>query len=258
MTQTYNTLLYKVDDDGIATLTINRPDKLNALNGEVLNELSEVTEVIKSDDNAKGVIITGAGEKAFVAGADIKEINSLDKSSGEEFSQKGQQVFQAIEDLKKPVIAAVNGYALGGGCELALACHIRIAGDEAQFGLPETSLGLIPGYGGTQRLSRLAGKAKALEMILTAQPVKADAAKRIGLANRVDPNPVLEAENMLKKIFKNGPLAVESAIKAVRSAGDEDGFETEAHIFGQLCSTEDADEGTSAFLEKRKPEFNGS
>ncbi|HLR76951.1 MAG TPA: enoyl-CoA hydratase-related protein, partial [Balneolaceae bacterium] len=178
-------------------------------------------------------------------------------NSGEEFSKKGQQAFQALEDLQKPVIAAVNGYALGGGCELALACHIRIAGDDAQFGLPETSLGLIPGYGGTQRLSRLAGKPKALEMILTAKPIKADEAKEIGLLNKVDPNPLLEAENMLRNIFKNGPLAVKNAIQVVQKSGSERGFDTEAQIFGSLCATEDAGEGTSAFLEKRKAAFKG-
>lgn len=257
MNQDYQTLLYETDEDNIATITINRPDKLNALNNEVLSELSDVTEVIKNDEEAKGVIVTGAGEKAFAAGADIKEINALDEQSGQEFSKKGHQIFQTIENLQKPVVAAVNGYALGGGCELAMSCHIRIAGDDAQFGLPETSLGLIPGYGGTQRLTRLVGRAKALEMILTADPIKADEAYKIGLVNRVNPNPVLEAENLLKKILKNGPLAVKNAIRAVQNSGDENGFETEAEIFGSLCATEDANEGTNAFLEKRKAEFKG-
>lgn len=257
MAQNYNTILYTVDENNVATVTINRPDKLNALNDEVLNELSEVTEAIKNDDNLKGVIVTGAGDKAFVAGADIKEINSLGKNSGKEFSLKGQKIFQAIEDLQKPVIAAVNGYALGGGCELAMACHIRIAGSNALFGLPEVSLGLIPGYGGSQRLSRLTGKAKALEMILTGKPIKADEAKEVGLVNKVDPNPVLEAKNMLETMFKNGPLAIKSAIKAVCSSGSEEGYKTEAEFFGSLCATDDANEGTSAFLEKRRPEFNG-
>lgn len=257
MSQNYNTLLYSTDEDNIATLTINRPDKLNALNKEVLNELADATEVIKNDENAEGVIVTGAGEKAFAAGADISEINSLDEKSGQEFSKKGQQVFQGIENLQKPVAAAINGYALGGGCELAMACHMRIAGDEARLGLPETSLGLIPGYGGTQRLTRLVGRPKALEMILTAEPIKADEAKRIGLVNRINPNPVLEAENLLKKILGNGPLAIKNAIKAAQGFGDEKGFETEAELFGSLCATDDADEGTSAFMEKRKAEFKG-
>lgn len=257
MSKTYNTLLFETDEDHIATVTVNRPDKLNALNDEVLNELSEVTKAISTDKDIKGVVISGAGEKAFVAGADIKEINKLDEGSGQEFSRKGQQIFQAIEDLRKPVVAAVNGYALGGGCELAMACHIRIAGDNAQFGLPETSLGLIPGYGGTQRMSRLVGQAKALELIMTAEPIKADEANRIGLVNQVDPNPELEAVNMLKAIFKNGPLAIESAMDAVYSSGDADGFEKEAELFGSLCATEDANEGTSAFLEKRKASFRG-
>ncbi len=257
MSQNYQTLLYKIDEDGIVTVTINRPDKLNALNDEVLNELSNVTEVIQNDENVKGVIITGAGEKAFVAGADIKELNGLNEKSGREFSQKGQEVFQSIENLRKPVIAAVNGYALGGGCELAMACHLRVAGDNAQFGLPEVSLGIIPGYGGTQRLTKLTGHAKALELIATGKPIKAEEANRIGLVNKTDPNPDLEAQNLLKKILKNGPLAVQNAIEAVYAVGNSKGFEKEAELFGKTCATEDAAEGTSAFLEKRKAEFKG-
>ncbi len=253
----YNTLLYEVDEDSIATVTINRPDKLNALNDEVLNELSDVVAKIENDENARALIITGAGEKAFVAGADIKEINALDEQTGQEFSQKGQRVFQAIEDLRKPVIAAVNGYALGGGCELAMACHLRIAGDDAKFGLPEVGLGLIPGYGGTQRLAHLAGRANALEMILSGEQIDAEKALKVGLINRVNPNPLLEANNLSKEILGKGPVAVHKAITAVYLAGTERGFEKEAELFGELCGTDDANEGTSAFLEKRKPDFKG-
>ncbi len=257
MSQNYHTLLYEVDEDNIATVTVNRPDKLNALNDEVLNELSEVVKEIENDENARAVIITGAGEKAFVAGADIKEINALDEQSGREFSKKGQQVFQAIEDLRKPVIAAVNGYALGGGCELGMACHIRIAGGDAKFGLPEVGLGLIPGYGGTQRLTHLTGRANALEMILSGKQIDAKKALKIGLVNRVNPNPLLEANNMLKTILGKGPVAIQKAIEAIYNVGTEQGFNKEAKLFGELCGTGDANEGTSAFLEKRKPEFKG-
>lgn len=257
MSTSYDTVIFETDENGIATITINRPDKLNALNEQVLNDLASAILEVEQDEQVKGVIVTGAGEKAFVAGADIQTINALDEEAGKSFSSKGQQVFQAIEDLRKPVIAAVNGYALGGGCELAMACHLRIASEDAQFGLPETSLGLVPGYGGTQRLAQLAGRAKALEMIMTAQPVKADEANDIGLINAVDPNPLLEAENMLKTINKNGPLAVQTALSLLYQSNGADGFEQEAEAFGSLCTTDDMEEGTSAFLEKRKPAFEG-
>src|SRR6056297_861475 len=183
MDQSYETLLLDVDESGICTLTINRPDKLNALNSKVLDELDEAVDAIRENYKVNALIITGAGEKAFVAGADIKELSSLDPVSGEKVSEKGQRIFQKIEDLTIPVIAAVKGYALGGGCELAMACHLRIASDNAALGLPEVSLGLIPGYGGTQRLTRLAGRAKALEYIMTGRQVKADEAFEIGLVN---------------------------------------------------------------------------
>jgi enoyl-CoA hydratase len=174
---TLNALLFEVDEQGIATVTINRPNKLNALNNELLNELADVFKAIQIDEDITGVIITGSGEKAFVAGADIKELRELDYRSGRMASQKGQQIFQLIEGTRKPVIAAVNGFALGGGAELAMACHLRIAGENSVFGLPEVGLGLIPGYGGTQRLSRLVGRARALEMILSAKQIKAEEAK---------------------------------------------------------------------------------
>lgn len=258
MSESFNTLLFDVDDNGIATVTINRPDKLNALNDEVLNELADVFKEIHIDKNISAVIITGAGDKAFVAGADIKELRELNSRSGRMASQKGQQIFQLIEDTRKPVVAAVNGYALGGGAELAMACHLRIAVEHAAFGLPEVGLGLIPGYGGTQRLTNIVGRAKALELILTGKQVKAQEAKEMGLVNIISSeDPLEEAQKLLKKIMKNGPVAVRSAIKAVYHSGHQNGFQVESNLFGELCETEDFIEGTSAFLEKRKPEFKG-
>lgn len=258
MDQSYETLLIDVDESGICTLTINRPDKLNALNSKVLDELDEAVDAIQKNYKVNALIITGAGEKAFVAGADIKELSSLDPVSGEKVSEKGQRIFQKIEDLTIPVIAAVNGYALGGGCELAMACHLRIASDNAALGLPEVSLGLIPGYGGTQRLTKLAGRAKALEYIMTGRQVKADEAFDVGLVNQVtESDPVQEAKAMLAKILKQGPVAIKNAILAVKEADTDAGYDTEARLFGELCGTSDFKEGTGAFLEKRKPNFSG-
>lgn len=258
MSQTYNTIVFETDEHGIATVTINRPKKLNALNDELLNELADVFKSIQIDEDIEGVIVTGSGDKAFVAGADIKELRELNKRSGRMTSQKGQQIFQLVEDTRKPVIAAVNGYALGGGAELAMACHLRIAGSNAAFGLPEVGLGLIPGYGGTQRLARLIGRSRALEMILTGKQVKANEAKAMGLVNKVaDENPVEAAYELLGEIMKNGPMAIRSAIKAVYQSDHRNGYQVEADLFGELCETEDFMEGTSAFLEKRKPEFEG-
>lgn len=259
MGQSYHTLLFEVDDQGIATVTINRPEKLNAINNEVLNELAEVFKKVNIDDNVKGVLITGAGNKSFVAGADIGELSKLDKRSGRMVSQKGQQIFQFIEDTRKPVIALVNGYALGGGAELAMACHLRLATSDAVFGLPEVGLGLIPGYGGTQRLSHILGRARALEMILTGKHVSAEQAKQMGLINDIvsGDNAIEETRNLMRSILKNGPLAVQQALKAVYHSGDKSGYQVEADLFGCLCSTDDFKEGTSAFLEKRKPEFKG-
>lgn len=253
----YTTLTYETDDNGIATVTINRPDKLNALNKEVLNELSEVFQQVAVDADVKAVLLTGAGEKAFVAGADIKELSTLDEHTGRMVSQKGQQIFQSIEDTRKPVVAVVNGYALGGGAELAMACHMRIASESAVFGLPEVGLGLIPGYGGTQRLPHIVGRARALEMILTGKQVKAEEAREMGLVNMVTENPVDEAKKLLTKILSNGPVAVRNAIRAVYHSDNKRGFQVEADLFGNLCTTDDAKEGTSAFLEKRKPDFKG-
>lgn len=257
MSQSFNTIDFNKGEKGIATVTVNRPKKLNALNDEVLNELADVFKAIQIDENIKAVIVTGAGDKAFVAGADIKELRELDDRSGRMASQKGQQIFQLIEDTRKPVIAAINGYALGGGSELALACHLRIAGENAVFGLPEVGLGLIPGYGGTQRLPSLIGRARALEMILTGKQIKADQAKELGLVNDVAEKPVETAKALLQKVLKNGPIAVRNAIKAVYHSDHHSGYQVEADLFGQLCETEDFIEGTSAFLEKRKPNFTG-
>ncbi|MCC5906233.1 MAG: enoyl-CoA hydratase/isomerase family protein [Balneolaceae bacterium] len=252
-------LLFETDADGIALLTINRPDKLNALNNKVLEELDAAISLTENSDDIRVLIITGAGEKAFVAGADIKELSSLNRESGEKVSSAGQQIFNRIEQCSKPVICVVNGYALGGGAELAMACHIRIATESAQIGLPEVSLGLIPGYGGTQRLPHLVGKSKAMEMILTGQPVAADEAKTIGLVN--DVKPVDKALDHAKKLaafmMKNGPLALSYAISAVNASQSNHGFAREASLFGRLCVTKDFKEGTSAFLEKRKPAFKG-
>jgi len=257
MADTYQTITLSVDNAGVAQIEINRPKKLNALNNQVLDELNQAIERVETNSDIKGVLLTGAGEKAFVAGADISELAELDGAGGKSASGKGQAVFDRIESLNIPVIAVVDGYALGGGAELAMAAHIRVASPEAVIGLPEVSLGLIPGYGGTQRLPALVGKAKAYEMILTGQPVKADEALSAGLVNKVTEEPVEAAHALFKAILKNGPLAVSKAIRAIRIAGSSDGFEKEASLFGELCETDDFKEGTSAFMEKRKADFTG-
>lgn len=255
----FNTLLIENDGNGLASLTINRPDKLNALNSEVLSELESAINDLEDDDSVSVVVITGAGEKAFVAGADIKELNTLDKAEGEKLALRGQSIFSKIENCSKPVIAIVNGYALGGGAELAMACHIRIATENAVFGLPEVSLGLIPGYGGTQRLPQLIGKSKAMELILTGGQLKADEAKSFGLVNDVCSQDVAIdlAKKIASKMMKNGPVALSKAINAVNSAFKTEGFNEEARLFGDLCGTDDFKEGTSAFLEKRAADFKG-
>lgn len=255
----FSTLLYTVQDR-TATVTINRPDKLNALNATAKAELQDLFTALKSDSSVDVVIITGVGEKAFVAGTDIKELTELNGEAGKEFSSKGQQVFDSIEGLGKPVIAAVNGYALGGGCELALACHIRIASENARFGQPEVNLGIIPGYGGTQRLARLIGRGRAMEMILTGIQVDAAEALRIGLVNKVVPQAELlpRALAMAQVISSFGQPAIRMALKAVNATQDlglGEGQKLEAALFGACCATEDFREGTSAFLEKRKPAF---
>jgi enoyl-CoA hydratase len=255
----YQTLL--IDrHDRIAIVTVNRPDKLNALNAQVKAELKGIFQEIQTDSEVDVAILTGSGEKAFVAGTDIKELTELDEASGRIFSEGGQAVFSLIENLGKPVIAAVNGYALGGGTELALACHIRIASENAKFGQPEVNLGIIPGYGGTQRLARLVGKGKAMEMILTGDQIDAQEAFRIGLVNRVVPLPELlsSAEAMALKIIGKGQLAVKLALQSVSASGElqlGEGLSLEAELFGRCCVTEDFREGITAFLEKRKPAF---
>ena len=257
MADTYQTITLSVNDAGIANLEINRPEKLNALNNQVLDEINNALDKLDKKSDMKGLLLTGSGEKAFVAGADISELAGLDDPGGKAASEKGQRIFDRIEKLNIPVIAVIDGYALGGGAELAMSAHIRIASSQAVIGLPEVSLGLIPGYGGTQRLSALVGKAKAFEMILTGQPVKAEKALSISLVNKVADDALDEAHTMFSTILKNGPVAVSKAIQAIRVAGTNGGFETEALLFGNLCETDDFNEGTSAFLEKRKPSFSG-
>jgi enoyl-CoA hydratase len=255
----YETLLFE-SKNRIGYVTLNRPDKLNALNVRVKSELRELFEKIKDDPAIDCVIVTGAGEKAFVAGTDIKELTELNTESGKLFASGGQAVFDLIENLGKPVIAAVNGYALGGGCELALACHLRIASENAKFGQPEVNLGIIPGYGGTQRLARLVGKGKATEMILTGDQVDAAEALRIGLVNKVVPLADLTAaaETLAQKILSKGQVAIRLSLEALNMAQETtltEGLSVEASLFGVGCGSEDFKEGTKAFLEKRKPHF---
>lgn len=253
----YQHLLFETYESGILILTINRPDKLNALNSLLLDEIGKAIEAAETSDLIRGIIITGSGDKAFVAGADIKELSTLDQHTGEVASLKGQKIFDSIESCSKPVIALVNGYALGGGLELAMACHIRIAAENAIFGLPEVSLGLIPGYGGTQRLPHLVGKGKAMEMILTGDRINAAEALKAGLVNDVAPagEALQYSIKLLNRILNNGPLALTAAIKALNAAFSSNGYKDEAREFGKLCSSDDFSEGTKAFLEKRKAAF---
>ncbi len=248
--------------DGIARLTVNRPDKLNVLNAIVINELGDAVTRIETDAAVRGVIVTGAGNKAFVAGADINELTEQGVTGGRNRALLGQQVFRRLERCGKPVVAAVNGFALGGGCELALACHLRIASENARFGQPEVKLGIAPGYGGTVRLPRIVGKARALELLLTGEMIDAAEAQRIGLVNRVVPAERLlpESDSLLRSILANGPLAVRACLEAVDAGMDmslDQALLLEAGYFGVLSATEDMREGTKAFLEKRKPAFKG-
>ncbi|MEX2583398.1 MAG: enoyl-CoA hydratase-related protein [Gemmatimonadota bacterium] len=249
--------------EGIALVTIDRPDKLNALDRKTLEELSRAVRRVRDDGDVRAAIITGSGEKAFVAGADISEIAGLsDSLDAIEFSRSGQAVFSEIEASRKPIVAAVNGFALGGGCELALACHLRIASRNARFGQPEVKLGIIPAYGGTLRLPRIVGKGRALEIILSGEMISADEAYRIGLVNRVVEPEALEDEcrTLLRTILANGPVAVALAIDATSRGLEmeiEHGMNLEANLFGLLATTDDMREGTAAFLEKRKAEFGG-
>jgi enoyl-CoA hydratase len=259
---TYSTLLYALEADGIAVVTVNRPDKLNALNATVIQELAEVARQVEQDDAVRGVIITGAGAKAFVAGADIAELSTVGEKEGEELSRLGSNAFLAFEQLVKPVIAAVNGFALGGGCELAMACHIRLAAPNAKFGQPEVKLGLIPGYGGTVRLPRLVGRGRALELLLSGNMIDAEEAYRIGLINRVVPAESLldEARALLRTIGQQSPSAVRAIIETVDMALDmemDEALSYESKQFGWQCRTEDKQEGTAAFLGKRAAVFPG-
>ena len=257
----FTTLLYDVHD-GIARVTINRPDKLNALNATVIAELADAVGHIESDDAVRGVILTGAGTKAFAAGADIGELTAQGPMDGKARALAGQRAMRRLERCGKPVVAAVNGFALGGGCELAMACHLRVASETAKFGQPEVKLGLGPGYGGTVRLPRLVGKGRALELLLTGAMIDAQEAWRIGLVNRVVPAERLlaEAEALARAILEQAPLAVRLVLEAVEAGLDltvDEALLLEANHFGLLSATADMREGTAAFLEKRKPRFEG-
>ena len=257
----YKNILVETEEN-IAVLIINRPDQLNALNSETIKELGGAFKALEADNNIKSIILTGSGEKAFVAGADIKEFYQFDIAQGKELSAKGHHsLFDLVANLNTPVIGAINGFALGGGLELAMSCHFRLASDNAKLGLPEVTLGVIPGYGGTQRLAQLVGKGRAMEMIMTAKMITADDALNYGLVNQVTTQEeLMEAcKKIALKIVKNSPVAIESAIRAV-NAGYTDGvngFEIEIEEFGKCFGTEDFKEGTTAFIEKRKAEFSG-
>ena len=255
----YNNILIEQENQ-LATITINRPKKLNALNKETIEELHQAFSDLEKDEDIRVIMLTGSGDKAFVAGADISEFADFDENEGAELARNGQEIlFNFVENLSKPVIAAVNGFALGGGLELAMACHFRVASDSAKMGLPEVSLGLIPGYGGTQRLPQLVGKGKAFEMIMTAGMITAEDAKQIGLVNHVVSLEELLpfCEKLGERIMRNSPLAISAAIKAVNANFKKgvDGFEEEIKQFGNCFGTEDFIEGTTAFLEKRKANF---
>ena len=257
----YENLLIAIENK-IALITINRPTKLNALNKATLDELHSVFSDLETNEAVQVIILTGSGEKAFVAGADIAEFADFSAAEGTQLAAEGhQKVFDHIENMKKPVIAAVNGFALGGGLELAMACHFRVASDNAKMGLPEVTLGLIPGYGGTQRLPQLVGKGRAMEMILTATMITALEAKQYGLVNHVVPQAELIefCQNLAQKISTNAPVAISEAIHAVNASCDKtkNGFEAEINAFGRLFGTADFKEGTTAFLEKRKANFSG-
>jgi enoyl-CoA hydratase len=258
---TYQTLLFEVRD-GVATVTVNRPDKLNALNDQVMAELSDAVERITTAPEIRGAIITGAGPKAFIAGADIGDLSRQGPFDGKARAVRGQGVLRRLETCGKPVIAAVNGYALGGGCELAMACHLRLASDTAKFGQPEVKLGIAPGYGGTQRLPRLVGKGIALQLILSGEMIDAQEAYRIGLVNKVVPADGLlaESEKVLRGILAMAPLAIRLCLEAVDQGLEmtlDEGLLLEANHFGLLAATHDMKEGTTAFLEKRPPRFEG-
>lgn len=254
---TYENILLKKEGK-TALLTINRPESLNALNAQTIREISEALDELQNDNEVRVIILTGSGEKSFVAGADIKEFSNFNQEKAEELARNGQNIlFNKIENLSKPVIAAVNGFALGGGLELAMACHIRYASENAKLGLPEVTLGLIPGYGGTQRLPKLVGKGIANEIIFSAKMIPAQKAKEIGLVNEVFPIEELlpKTEELAKSIANNSPMAISKAIKATNLSDTDKGFETEIKFFGELFEMDDKKEGVTAFLEKRKPNF---
>lgn len=256
----YSTLLTTLEN-GIFIITINRPDKLNALNKDVFTDLDKATDEIQNNPSIKSVIIIGAGSKAFVAGADISEFTNLSKAESMALSKQGQDIFFKIENSKKPIVAAVNGFALGGGCELAMACHFRIASDNAKFGQPEVNLGIIPGYGGTQRLTQLIGKGRAIELLISGNMIDAATALQYGLVNYVVPADELlnKAMAVLTVINTKAPLAVAACIQAANIVYDKtkDGYANEINAFGECFETEDRKEGSSAFLEKRKANFTG-
>ncbi len=256
----YQTILTSLENN-ILTITINRPDKLNALNKTVMKELSAVIDEVYKNENIRSAIITGAGQKAFVAGADITEFIGLDADEGKLLAEKGQGIFMKIERSPKPVIAAVNGFALGGGCELAMACHFRVAADNAKFGQPEVNLGIIPGYGGTQRLVQLIGKGRAIELIISANMIDANTALQYGLVNYVVPAEELlnKAKSILAVVNTKAPIAIANCIEATNAVFDEsqDGYEVEINGFGECFETEDMKEGITSFLEKRKAVFKG-
>lgn len=249
-------------EGGILTITINRPGKMNALNMATIEEIRTAIQRVYDDNEILGVIISGAGDKAFVAGADIKEIAELNEVNARKFAENGQEVFSLIENCHKPVIAAVNGFALGGGCELAMSCHIRLATNNAKFGQPEVSLGLIPGFGGTQRLTQLIGKGKALELLMTGDMISAEEARSLGLVNYVVHNAdelKAKGEELIHKITSKAPLAIGMVVDCVNAVFNpqENGFQTEANNFASCCKSDDFREGTAAFIEKRNPEFKG-
>jgi enoyl-CoA hydratase len=257
----YDNLLFEVSEQ-IARITFNRPNVLNALNRKTMDELGDCLKKVRADDAIRVLILTGAGEKAFIAGADINELSQQTPVNGREFTLYGQEIIHRLETLGKPAIAAINGFALGGGCELALACTLRIASRNAKLGQPEVKLGIIPGYGGSQRLPRLCGKGVAHELILTGEMITAEEALRVGLVNRVVELGELlaTAEAIAKKIIANAPLAVKYALEAVERGMEmpqEEGLYLEATLFGLCCATQDMREGTRAFLEKRPPKFEG-
>lgn len=257
----YETILYEVND-GVARVAINRPDKLNALNAQVIGELQQAIRAAAEDEAVRVMILTGCGEKAFAAGADIAELAELNPVGIVDLARRGQALTREMERLGKPIIAAINGFALGGGCEMAMACTLRIAADSAKLGQPEVNLGIIPGYGGTQRLSRLVGKGRALDLILTGRMVSAEEALQMGLVNQVVPAAELQDASLrlAGTLKKKAPLALRFAMEAVHSGleqGLDEALTLEAHLFGVSAATEDKREGIAAFLEKRKAEFQG-